>query len=74
MSLYPRRGDSGTAFMGSTHSRASSRWRAMTKDSTDELLTGSSGDGGFGLPSPRRCDMGVSAFSHHYHTMAEGHP
>jgi hypothetical protein len=29
LSLSPRRGDSGTAFMGSTHSRASPSWQAM---------------------------------------------
>jgi hypothetical protein len=57
--LFPRRSDSGTAFMGSTHSRPPSpRW-AMTEDSTEELLTTSSRRGGSGCPSPRRLGTGA---------------
>jgi hypothetical protein len=60
LSLSPRRGDSGTTFMGSTRCGASTPWRAMIEDSAEEFLTASSGDGGSGLPSPRRHDMGAS--------------
>jgi hypothetical protein len=43
--------------MGSTHSGTPSpRW-AMIEHSTEEFHTTSSGVGGSGLPSPRRCDM-----------------
>jgi hypothetical protein len=46
--------------MGSTHSGTPSpRW-AMIEDYVEEFLMASSGEGGFGLPSPRRCDMGAS--------------
>jgi hypothetical protein len=34
LSLSPRRGDAGTAFMGSTRNGASSPWQAMIEDST----------------------------------------
>jgi hypothetical protein len=54
LSLYPRRGDAGIAFMGSTGSEASTPWRAMVEDSAEEFLTASSKEGNFGLPSPRR--------------------
>jgi hypothetical protein len=58
--LSPRRGDEGAAFMGSTHSRASTpRW-AMIEDSAKEFPLASSGKGSFGLPSPRRRVMGAS--------------
>jgi hypothetical protein len=58
-SLSPRRGDAGAVFMGSTRSGASiPRW-AMTGDSTEEFLMASSGEGGLGLPSPRRRGMGA---------------
>jgi hypothetical protein len=54
LSLSPRRGDSGTTFMGSTHSGPPSpRW-VMIEDSTDEFHTASSGGGGSSIPSPRR--------------------
>jgi hypothetical protein len=59
LSLFPMRGDSGTAFMGSTRSGASSPWRAMIEDSAEEFLTALSGVGGFDLPSPRRCGTGA---------------
>jgi hypothetical protein len=60
LSLSPRRGNAGAGFMGSTHSRAPTPWRAMIDDSAEEFLMVSSGDGSFGLPSPRRCSMGAS--------------
>jgi hypothetical protein len=60
LSLYPRRGDSGTAFMGSTHSRTPSPQRAMIENSVEEFLTTLSGEGGCALSCPRRCDMGGS--------------
>jgi hypothetical protein len=59
LSLSPRRGNSGPAFMGPTRSRTpSSRW-AMIEDSTEEFLTVPSGEGGSDLPSHRRCNMGA---------------
>jgi hypothetical protein len=59
LSLCPKRGDAGTAFMGSTHSRApTSRW-AMIEDSAKEFLMASSREGSFSLPSPRRRGMGA---------------
>jgi hypothetical protein len=59
LSLSPRRGDEGAALMGSTRSRASTPWRAMIEDSSEEFLATSSGEGSFGLPSPRRCNTGA---------------
>jgi hypothetical protein len=59
LSLSPRRGDKGAAFMGSTHSRASTMLQAKVEDSTEEFLTSSSGEGSFGLPSPRRSSAGA---------------
>jgi hypothetical protein len=53
------RGNPGVAFIGSTHSGTPSSWQAMIEDSTEEFLTVSSGEGGFGLPSPRRHDTGA---------------
>jgi hypothetical protein len=32
----------------------------MIEDSTEEFLTTSSGEGSFGLPSPKRCDTRAS--------------
>jgi hypothetical protein len=72
LSLSSRMGDEGTAFMGSTHSGASTLRQAMIEDSTEEFLMASSGEGSFILPSPGRC--GGFARSYHNHTMAEGHP
>jgi hypothetical protein len=46
--------------MGSTRSGTSSPQRALIEDSAEEFLMVSSGDRGFGLPSPRRRGMGVS--------------
>jgi hypothetical protein len=60
LSLYPRRGDSGTAFMGSTSSRTLSPQRAMIENSVEEFLTVLSGEGGCALTYPRRRDTGVS--------------
>jgi hypothetical protein len=60
LSLSPRRGDLGAAFMGSTCSRVSTLRRAMIGDSTRELLMKPSREGSFSLPSPRRRGMGAS--------------
>jgi hypothetical protein len=59
LNISPRRGDSGTTFMGSTHSGASSAQWPMIEDSAKEFLTTSSRDGGFGLPSPTRHGTGA---------------
>jgi hypothetical protein len=53
LSLSPRRSESGTTFIGSTHSRTTSPRRAMIEDSTEEFDMVSSGVGGFSHPSPR---------------------
>jgi hypothetical protein len=63
LSLSPRRGDTGTAFMGLTHSGASTLWWAMIEYSAKEFLMASSGEGSFGLPSPRRRGLGASSAS-----------
>jgi hypothetical protein len=60
LGLFPKRGDACAAFMGSTLSGASTARQAMIEDTTEESLTASSGEGSFGLPSPRRCDMRAS--------------
>jgi hypothetical protein len=72
LSLSPGRGDEGASFMASTCSGASTPWWAMIEDSTEEFLMASSGEGSFGLPSPRR--HGGFARSYHNHTIAEGPP
>jgi hypothetical protein len=59
LSLSPRRSDSGVAFMGSTHSGTPPSWWAMIEDSAEDFLTVLSGEEGFGLPSPRRHDIGA---------------
>jgi hypothetical protein len=59
LSLSPRRYDSSTVFMGSTRSGTPSPWWAMIEDSVKEFLMASSREGGFGLPSPRRCGTGT---------------
>jgi hypothetical protein len=59
LSLSLRRGDKGAAFMGSTRSGTTSPPWAMKEDSTEEFLTMSSREGGFSLPSLRRCDTGA---------------
>jgi hypothetical protein len=48
MSLSPRRGDEGAAFMGSTHDGVSTPLRTMTED----FLMVSSREGSFDFPSP----------------------
>jgi hypothetical protein len=60
LSLSPRRGDAGTAFMGSIRNGASTpRW-AMIEDSAKEFLMVSSGEESFTPPpSPRRCGTGA---------------
>jgi hypothetical protein len=60
LSRSHRRGNTGAAFMGSTHSGAPTPWRAMVEDSAEEFLTASSGEGSFSLPSPGRHDTGAS--------------
>jgi hypothetical protein len=60
LSLSPRRGDKAAAFVGSTHSGASTPRRATIEDSTKEFLTMSSGEGSFSLHSPRRRGTGAS--------------
>jgi hypothetical protein len=60
LSLSSMRGNSGTAFMGSTHSGTPSPWRAMIEDSDEEFLMTSSDEGGSTLPSPRRRGTGAS--------------
>jgi hypothetical protein len=60
LGLSPRRGNNGAAFMGSSQGGASTpRW-AMIEDLAEEFLTVSSGEGSFGLLSPRRRDTGAS--------------
>jgi hypothetical protein len=59
LSLSPRRGSSGAAFMSSTHSGTPSPWWAMIEDSAEEFLTTLSGEGSSGLPSPRRRGKGA---------------
>jgi hypothetical protein len=59
LSLSPRRGNEGAIFVGSTHSEASTPQRATVKDSNQEFLTASSGEGSFGHSSPRRCSTGA---------------
>jgi hypothetical protein len=59
LSLSPRRGDSGAAFMCSTRSGTPPLWRAMIEEYVEEFLMASSGEGGFSLPSPRRHGTGA---------------
>jgi hypothetical protein len=74
LSLSPRRGNEGDAFMGSTHRGASTGWSAMIEDSTEEFLMVSSGKGSFSLPCPRRHSMVASLAPVTTDTMVEGHP
>jgi hypothetical protein len=60
LSLSARRGDTCAALMGPTHSEASTLWRTMVEDSTEEFLMVPSGEGIFGLPSPKWHDTGAS--------------
>jgi hypothetical protein len=60
LSLSLRRGDAGTAFMGSTRSGASTPWWAMIEDFIEDLLMAPSGERSFSLPSPRRHNTGAS--------------
>jgi hypothetical protein len=52
LSLSPRRGSSGAAFMGSTRSGTPSPWWAMIEDSAEEFLTALSGRGAPASPLP----------------------
>jgi hypothetical protein len=54
LSLSPRRGNEGTAFVGSTCCGASTPQWATMEDSTEEFLTASSGEGSFNHTSPRQ--------------------
>jgi hypothetical protein len=54
VNLSPSRGDSGVALMGSSRNGMPSPRYAMMDDSTEEFLTAQNGEGGSGLPSPRR--------------------
>jgi hypothetical protein len=47
---FGRLSEEGATFMGSTCSGASTPWRAMIEDSTEEFLTASIREGSFGLP------------------------
>jgi hypothetical protein len=58
-SQSPRRGNSCTTIMGSTHNGLPSPRRSMIEDYTEELDTASSGGGGSGLPSPKRLGAGA---------------
>jgi hypothetical protein len=69
LSLSPKRGDSGAAFMGSTRSKTpSSRW-AMIEDSIEEFLTASSMGGGVQSPLSQKVRHGGSVRSRHNDTM-----
>jgi hypothetical protein len=57
--LSPGWGNEGTVFEGSTHSGESTPQWATFKDSTEEFLTVSSGEGSFNHPSPRWRSMGA---------------
>jgi hypothetical protein len=60
LSLSPRWGDSGTSIMGTPCSRPPTPLWAMIEDSTKELFTTSSGEGGgSGLPPSRRHNTGA---------------
>jgi hypothetical protein len=59
-SLSPSRGNEGTTFMGSTHSRAPTPQWATMEVSTEEFLTASSREGSFGHPSPKWHSIGAS--------------
>jgi hypothetical protein len=59
LSLSPRRGAAGAAFIGSTHSGASTPRRATIEDSAEEFLMASSGEGSFNPLCPRRCSIGA---------------
>jgi hypothetical protein len=59
LSLSPRRGATGAAFIGSTHSGASTpRW-ATIEDSAEEFLMASSGEGSFNPPVPEGAARGL---------------
>jgi hypothetical protein len=68
LSLSPRRGDSGAAFMGSTQSGTPSSWWAMIGDSIDKFLTMSSGEGRR-PPLSQEVRHGAPACSRCNHTM-----
>jgi hypothetical protein len=59
LSLSPKGSDSGTIFMGMTHSGSPSL-HVIIEDSTDEFYMTSSGEGSSGHPVSRRCSTGAS--------------
>jgi hypothetical protein len=59
LSLSPRRGDEGAAFVGSTHSGASTPQCGMIEDFTEKFLMVSSREGNLSNPSPRRRSTGA---------------
>jgi hypothetical protein len=69
LSRSPRRGDSGAAFMGSTHNGTPSPQRTMIEDSIEEFLTTSSGEGGLQPLLSQEEWRGGSARSRHNHIM-----
>jgi hypothetical protein len=60
LSLSPRRGNGGCAFVGSTRSGACTPQWATMEDSTKEFLIVSSGKGSIDHPSPRWHSTGAS--------------
>jgi hypothetical protein len=60
LSLSPKRSNSSTAFMHSTHSWPPSPRRAMIEDYTEEFHMTSSRGGGSGIPSRMRLGTGAS--------------
>jgi hypothetical protein len=65
LSLYPRRGNDGAVFVGSTRSGACTPQRAMIEDSPEEFLTASSRKGSFSHLSPRRRSTGGPTHPHY---------
>jgi hypothetical protein len=71
LSLSPRWSDKGTAFVGSTHRRASTPQRATIEDSTKECLMMSSGEGSFRHPSLDCTAQGLAHPRHNYNMEGE---
>jgi hypothetical protein len=59
LSLFPRRGDSGVAIMGSTRSGAPSPWWVMIEGSDEEFLMVSSAEGALASPLPGGTTRGL---------------
>jgi hypothetical protein len=73
VSLSPRRGDSGVAFIGSTHSGTPSPRRAMIGDSTEEFNTTSDGEGGDRHPLSQEALHGGFDCPRHNHIVTGEH-